>query len=172
MGAPGFLLLLIFSYIPMFGIIIAFKDYRAVQGILGSAWVGFKNFEFLVRTPALSRITFNTLFLNTLFITTGLIGAVILALLLNEVRLKLATRVYQTVIFFPFILSWVIVGYFSFALLNFETGLVNAIYARRGRRADCLVQLAGLLADDSNGNQSVERGGLRQRHLSGRHARH
>lgn len=127
MGAPGFLLLVVFSYLPMFGVVIAFKNYKAVQGIWGSAWVGLKNFEFLFRTPDLQRITTNTLFLNTLFIVTGLIGAIGLALLLNEVRVKVATRIYQTVIFFPFIISWVIVGYFSFALLNFETGLVNNV---------------------------------------------
>ncbi len=127
MAAPGFLLLLVFSYLPMFGVVIAFKNYRAAQGIWGSAWIGFKNFEFLVRTPDLQRITTNTIFLNTLFILTGLIGAIGLALLLNEVRVKLAARIYQTVIFFPFIISWVIVGYFSFALLNYENGLVNGV---------------------------------------------
>lgn len=127
MGAPGFLLLLVFSYLPMFGVIIAFKNYKAVQGIWGSAWIGLKNFEFLFRTPDLQRITFNTIFLNTIFIITGLIGAITLALLLNEVRIKFFTRVYQTVIFFPFIISWVIVGYFSFALLNYESGLVNSL---------------------------------------------
>lgn len=127
MGAPGFLLLLVFSYLPMFGVVIAFKNYKAVQGIWGSAWVGLKNFAFLFGTPAWQHITFNTLFLNTLFIITGLIGAVGLALLLNEVRWKLGTRIYQTMIFFPFIISWVIVGYFSFALLNFETGVVNSV---------------------------------------------
>lgn len=127
MSAPGFLLLLLFSYLPMFGIVIAFKNYKAVQGIWGSAWVGLKNFEFLFRTPDLQRITFNTIFLNTIFIITGLIGAITLALLLNEVRVKFFTRIYQTVIFFPFIISWVIVGYFSFALLNYESGLVNSL---------------------------------------------
>ena len=132
MGAPGFLLLVVFSYLPMFGVIIAFKNYRAVQGIWGSEWVGLKNFDFLFGTPAWQRITFNTIFLNAIFIVTGLIGAIGLALLLNEVRLKFATRIYQTVIFFPFIISWVIVGYFSFALLNFETGLINKVVVALG----------------------------------------
>lgn len=132
MAAPGFILLVVFSYLPMFGVVIAFKNYRAVQGIWGSEWIGFKNFEFLVRTPDLQRITTNTIFLNTLFILTGLVGAIGLALLLNEVRVKLAARIYQTVIFFPFIISWVIVGYFSFALLNYETGLVNGVVRALG----------------------------------------
>lgn len=125
MGAPGLLLLVVFSYLPMFGVIIAFKDFRANLGIFDSAWVGFRNFEFLFRSPALARITTNTLFLNALFIFTGLVAAVGLALLLNEVRLKIAARAYQTVVFFPYFISWVIVGYFSFALLNSDNGLIN-----------------------------------------------
>jgi putative aldouronate transport system permease protein len=125
MGAPGLLVLLIFSYLPMFGVIIAFKDFRANLGLFDSPWIGFKNFEFLFKSPALSRITTNTLFLNALFIVTGLVAAVGLALLLNEIRLKAAARVYQTVVFFPYFISWVIVGYFSFALLNSDSGLIN-----------------------------------------------
>ncbi len=104
MAAPGFLLLVVFSYLPMFGVVIAFKNYKASKGIWGSDWIGLKNFEYLVRTPDLQRITTNTVFLNAIFILTGLIGAIGLALLLNEVRVKLAARVYQTVIFFPFII--------------------------------------------------------------------
>jgi putative aldouronate transport system permease protein len=132
MAAPGLLLLLVFSYLPMFGIIIAFKDYRAAEGIFDSAWVGLKNFEFLFRSPALGRITFNTIFLNGLFIITGTVAAIALALMLNEVRFKLAARTYQTVVFFPYFISWVIVGYFSFAMLNADSGLVNNVLRSLG----------------------------------------
>jgi putative aldouronate transport system permease protein len=127
MIAPGAILLLLFSYLPMFGIIIAFKDYRAADGIFGSEWIGLKNFEFLFRSPVLWRITSNTLLLNTLFIVTGTVGAIVLALMLNEVRSRLAIKTYQTILFFPFFISWVIVGYFSYALLNADTGLVNKV---------------------------------------------
>lgn len=132
MAAPGLLLLFVFSYLPMFGIIIAFKDYRAAEGIFDSAWVGLKNFEFLFRSPALSRITFNTIFLNAIFIITGTVAAIGLALMLNEVRFKLAARTYQTVVFFPYFISWVIVGYFSFAMLNSDSGLVNSVLRSLG----------------------------------------
>ena len=125
MASPGVLSLLIFSYLPMIGIIIAFKDFRANLGLFDSPWVGLKNFEFLFRSPVLGRITINTLALNSLFIITSLIASVGLALLLNEVRLKIAARAYQTVVFFPYFVSWVIVGYFSFALLSSDSGLVN-----------------------------------------------
>jgi putative aldouronate transport system permease protein len=134
MAAPGLLLLFVFSYLPMFGIIIAFKDYRAAQGIFDSAWVGLKNFEFLFRSPAIGRITFNTIFLNGLFIITGTVAAITLALMLNEVRFKLAARTYQTVVFFPYFISWVIVGYFSFAMLNSDTGLVNNVLRSLGMK--------------------------------------
>jgi putative aldouronate transport system permease protein len=127
MLAPGLILVLLFAYLPMFGIVIAFKNYRAVDGILGSAWIGLKNFEFLFRSPVLERITRNTLTLNALFIVTGTIGSIVLALMLNEIRSRIAIKAYQTVLFFPFFISWVIVGYFSFALLNADTGLVNGM---------------------------------------------
>jgi len=127
MMSPGLILLIVFAYLPMFGIIIAFKDYRAVDGILGSEWIGLKNFEFLFKSPVLGRITSNTLFLNTLFIITGTVGAISLALILNEIRWKSALKVYQTVLFFPFFISWVIIGYFSYAMLNADTGLVNGV---------------------------------------------
>lgn len=133
MGAPGLLVLLIFSYLPMFGVVIAFKDFRANLGIFNSQWIGLKNFEFLFRSPVLSRITTNTLTLNVLFIVSGLVASVGLALLLNEVRLKIATRAYQTVVFFPYFISWVIVGYFSFALLNADNGLINGFLTTLGQ---------------------------------------
>lgn len=132
MASPGIALLLVFSYLPMFGVVIAFKNFRAVDGIFGSAWVGLKNFEFLFRSPVLGRITTNTLLLNALFIVTGTIAAIALALLLNEVRLKYAARAYQTVVFFPYFISWVIVGYFSFAMLNSDYGLLNSALSRLG----------------------------------------
>jgi putative aldouronate transport system permease protein len=132
MAAPALLLLIVFSYLPMFGVVIAFKDFRAALGIFESPWIGFKNFEFLLRSPTLGRITVNTLFLNSLFIVTGTVGAIGLALMLNEVRFKMAARTYQTVVFFPYFISWVIVGYFSFALLNSDNGLLNTTLASLG----------------------------------------
>ncbi len=68
MMAPGLIVLFVFAYLPMFGIIIAFKDYRAYQGVLGSRWVGLKNFYYLFETDDARRIVFNTLFMNALFI--------------------------------------------------------------------------------------------------------
>ena len=85
MALPGILLLLVFAYLPMFGIIIAFKDYRFAEGIWGSAWVGFENFRFLFGTDTALRITRNTLGMNSIFIVTTTVGALAVAMLMNEV---------------------------------------------------------------------------------------
>jgi putative aldouronate transport system permease protein len=133
MAAPAMLLVLVFSYLPMFGLIIAFKKYRFADGIWGSQWVGLDNFRYLFLTPAAVRVTINTLALNTMFIGVGLIVSLGLALLLNEVRNPFLSRYYQSVMFFPYLISWVIVGYFGFALLNADTGLLNQILVMVGQ---------------------------------------
>ena len=127
MTIPGLLVLFVFAYLPMFGIIIAFKDYRASQGILGSAWVGFQNFFYLFQTDDARRIVFNTLFMNALFIVTVLVASLGIALLLHEVRHSNTwlAGFYQSTLFFPYLFSYVIINYFVFALLNTSNGLVN-----------------------------------------------
>jgi putative aldouronate transport system permease protein len=127
MCAPALLVLGLFSYAPMAGIVVAFKNYRAADGIWGSEWVGFKNFEFLFNSGNAWRITFNTLLLNTLFIVTTLVVALALAFVLHELQRssRRAVGLYQSALFFPFFISYVIVSYFTFALLNVDTGLIN-----------------------------------------------
>jgi len=134
MSLPGFLQLLIFAYIPMFGIIIAFKEYRFDQGILGSKWIGFYNFRYLFSSAVAVRITRNTVTLNFFFILTGLLASLIVALLMNEVQGKLRSRFYQSAMFLPHFISWVIVGYFVFAMLNLEDGLINHLLQSLGRK--------------------------------------
>jgi putative aldouronate transport system permease protein len=134
MCLPALIVLGMFSYAPMAGIVIAFKNYRASDGIWGSAWVGFKNFEFLFTSGNAWRITFNTIFLNTLFILTTLILALVLAFVLHELQSssRRAVGLYQSALFFPFFISFVIVSYFTFALLNNDSGLVNKILVGLG----------------------------------------
>jgi len=111
----------------MTGIIIAFKDYNVIDGIFGSPWAGLRNFEFLVRSGILRRVTFNTLYLNTLFILFGLIAQVGIALLINEVRSKYFKRVSQAVLLLPFFISWVIVGTISLYLFGTNVGFLNVV---------------------------------------------
>jgi putative aldouronate transport system permease protein len=125
MVLPGILILLIFSYWPMFGIFIAFKNYQFDKGIFGSEWVGIDNFKYLFSTKDAWQITFNTLYLNALFIVFGLVASLAVAILMNEISKKWLIKFYQTSLFIPYFISWVIVGYFGFALLNYDNGLIN-----------------------------------------------
>ena len=129
---PGFLYLFINNYIPMAGMIIAFKNVDFAKGILRSDWVGFQNFEYLFRTPDAFRITRNTLLYNVAFIIVNLVIGVLFAILLSELRSKISVKVYQTVILLPYMISMVIVSYLAYAFLASDTGLMNGILTGLG----------------------------------------
>lgn len=132
MSLPAVLHLLIFAYLPMFGIIIAFKEYRFDQGILGSKWVGFYNFRYLFSSAVAARITRNTILMNLLFMSFGIVTSVTVALLMNEVQGTLRARFYQSAMFLPYFISYVIVGIFAFAFLNMEHGILNRMLEKAG----------------------------------------
>ncbi|WP_341283075.1 ABC transporter permease subunit [Paenibacillus sp. FSL H8-0537] len=122
---PGVIYLFINNYLPMLGLIIAFKDVNFAKGILASDWIGFKNFEYLFKTEDAWIITRNTLLYNISFIILNLIIAVGIAILLNEVKKKVAARFYQSIVLIPYLISMVIVGYLVLAMLSGETGFIN-----------------------------------------------
>lgn len=122
---PGILYLLINNYLPMFGTIIAFKNINYTKGILGSDWVGFKNFEYLFATNDALLITRNTLLYNTVFIVVNLVLSVTVAIMLNEVVCRRLKKLYQSTMLLPFFLSAVVVAYLVYGLLNPEYGFVN-----------------------------------------------
>ncbi|MNQ80157.1 putative multiple-sugar transport system permease YteP [compost metagenome] len=125
MMLPGLAYLLINNYLPMFGLVIAFKDINFAKGIWGSDWVGFQNFKFLFQTSDAYIITRNTLLYNAAFIVIGLVVAVAFAILLNEIRSKFASRLYQSLIILPFLISMVLVSYLVFSMLSMESGFMN-----------------------------------------------
>lgn len=125
MAFPGLLYLFCNNYMPMFGIVIAFKKLNFRKGIFGSDWCGFDNFKFLFQSSTAWTIIRNTILYNVGFIIIGTIFAVAFAIFLNEIRNKIASRVYQTLILLPYLISWVIVSYLVFAFLGADTGLVN-----------------------------------------------
>lgn len=127
MALPTILLLAVFNYAPMFGLVLAFKDYKVTDGIFGSPWAGFKNFEFFLKSQDAWRITRNTLGLNFLFIVVGIICGVIFALIMFEVKRARQVKVYQTISILPSFLSWVAVGYIVYALLDPTKGILNQI---------------------------------------------
>ncbi len=125
MFIPGFILTFMFAYMPMFGMIIAFKQINLRDGILGSPWVGFDNFRMLLRNENAWTALRNTVLYNAVFISTGLVLAVTAALLLSMIRNKRASKVYQTIYIMPYFLSMVIVAYLVYAFLNMESGFIN-----------------------------------------------
>lgn len=125
MMLPGLIYLLINNYAPMFGLVIAFKKINWSKGILGSDWVGFKNFEYLFASSEAWTMTRNTIGYNLLFIVIGTIVAIMVAIFMNEITSKVANRVYQTLILLPYMISWVVCGYLVNALLSSETGMIN-----------------------------------------------
>ena len=126
MCAIPLLLVFVFNYLPMIGAIIAFKDYRFNKGIFGSDWVGFKNFELFLTTNEFLKVTYNTLFLNALFIIFGVISAVALAILLFNLKKRTAVKIYQTILITPHFMSWVIVSFMVYTVLS-PNGILNSL---------------------------------------------
>ena len=125
----------VFKYMPMFGVVLAFKDFRYDKGIWGSEWNGWKNFEFLFKSGTLGRLVRNTVGLNALFIVTGMVFAVMVAIILYEIKSRKALKLYQTLILLPYFISWVIASYIVYALLNPSYGLVNGLLESFGVEA-------------------------------------
>ena len=125
LALPGFIYLIINNYLPMFGIVIAFKDLDFKKGLIFSPWAGLKNFEYLFRSKDALLITRNTVLYNVLFIFLGIIVGVGLAIFLNELRSKVLLRTYQSTILVPYLMSWVIASYLVNTLLAPDVGLLN-----------------------------------------------
>ncbi|MBO5070643.1 MAG: sugar ABC transporter permease [Roseburia sp.] len=125
MALPGLLYLLLNNYVPMFGILIAFKDMDFQKGILGSPWCGFDNFKFLFSSATGWEIMRNTVGYAILFHIVGTICAVFIAILMNEICSVRIKKVFQTLLLLPYLMSWVVVGYLAYAYLSGETGLIN-----------------------------------------------
>lgn len=125
MMLPAIIFLLINNYLPMLGLVLAFKNFNFIGGVLGSPWNGLANFKFLFSTPDAFIITRNTLLYNMLFIALGLFFTVAFALALNEIINKKLSKVFQTILLFPNFLSWVVVAYIGFALMQANNGFLN-----------------------------------------------
>lgn len=134
MVLPGLVYFLVFCYAPLAGLYFAFVDYNAIAGFFGfgSKFVGLKNFEFFFTSEEWLPVTFNTLYLNVLFISTGLIVQVTMAVLLNEQMCRPFQKVAQSLMFLPNFLSWTVVGVFTLAFLGTNDGLVNKIIVDLG----------------------------------------
>ncbi len=133
LGFPTFMWYALFCYLPMFGLLIAFKDYHIfpqqtfLENLRDSNWAGFSNFTFFIKNNAFLMLLRNTLLYNVVFIILGTLIPVSLAVTINEVYSRRKSKVYQTMMFFPYFMSWVVISYFVFAFLNTDRGLLNSI---------------------------------------------
>jgi putative aldouronate transport system permease protein len=131
LALPGMLVIFAFSYLPMAGLLLAFKDFNIRDGFIKSPWVGFRNFNFLFMSKDALRITRNALCNNLLFISVSIVLALLLALLLFELSSRLV-KIYQTILLFLYFLSWVVVGYSAYILLSSSYGVLNSIIVKLG----------------------------------------
>ena len=128
----------LFAYLPMFGIIMAFKNYKLsgghgfVYSLLHSDWVGWDNFKYFFSSNAFYMLLRNTIVYNIVFIILGAVVAVGFAMMLSNLRNKFASKAYQTMMFFPYFMSWVVISYIVYAVLTPEKGYLNAALVALG----------------------------------------
>lgn len=132
MAFPTIVWLIMFCYLPMSGLVLAFEKYNVKDGIFGSQFVGLKNFEYLFTTTDAFIITRNTVLYNLVFIALNLLLSVLIALLLNEIRSKRVGKTYQTIYMMPYFLSWAVVSILLTAFLDYNNGFVNKILQLMG----------------------------------------
>lgn len=138
LALPAIIWFLIFSYLPMPGIILAFKNYRPIPGknffeaLFQAPWAGLDNFNFLFRSPDAGLMIFNTLFYNIVGLLLGIVLPVTMAIILSQLRSKKLMKVSQTMMFLPHFISMVVVNYFVFAFLSYDKGYINRLIVDAG----------------------------------------
>jgi putative aldouronate transport system permease protein len=150
LSLPTVIWYICFCYIPMFGIIIAFKNYRVAAGkgflyslFVNSKWIGLENLEYLFKTKYVATMFRNTVGYNVIFIILGVAVPVALAILISELFSRRLAKVCQTAMFLPHFLSWVVVGYFVYAFLSTDKGLVNHLMESAGAEPALWYQTPG-----------------------------
>ncbi|WP_261301649.1 ABC transporter permease [Paenibacillus andongensis] len=129
---PGILYFFIFKYLPMVGIVVAFQDFNIMKGFFKSKFVGLKNFEYFFTSKDWLIVTWNTVYLNLLFLITGLFFSVLIAIVLSEISSKYFKKVTQSVVILPNFISWTLVSMFVFALLSTDVGFINSVLKALG----------------------------------------
>ena len=133
---PGMAFFLLFKYVPMYGILIAFKNYRGAAGgfgaIMSAPWIGFKNFEVFFNSMYCGRVFFNTIYLSLLRLIFSFPAPILLALLINEVRSNWFKRTVQTITYMPYFLSWVVVAGLLNTMLSPDNGAINMLIKMAG----------------------------------------
>jgi len=134
MNLPIIVMMLLFNFLPMFGLIIAFKDFRYSRGVFGSEWAGIKYFKNIFEMPDIGRVIVNNLLYGTILVITGIVAAVVVGLLLYEISSRKALKIYQTAYNLPNFISFVLVAYIGFTLFSHEYGVINQILSMFGAK--------------------------------------
>lgn len=129
---PAAIAVILMCYIPMTGIVLAFKEFNYHDGIFGSPWTGLSNFTYFFKSGKAWSVTRNTVLYNLAFLSINTILQVSCAIFLSELRRKRFKRITQSIMFFPYFISWVVVGAFVYNLLNYEFGAVNTFLRQIG----------------------------------------
>ncbi|MFV0504273.1 MAG: ABC transporter permease subunit [Lachnospirales bacterium] len=138
---PAILLTLLFAYIPMVGLVLAFKDYRYDLGIFKSQWIGLENFKFFFMSGTGVKITINTILYNFINLITSQALSVLVAISITEMNRKYFKKIVQSIIFLPYFISWIIVGAFIYNIFNVEYGTLNNILEFFGHNPVNLYQM-------------------------------
>ncbi|MFD2333493.1 ABC transporter permease [Cohnella sp. GCM10020058] len=129
---PGILYYLIYHYVPMFGLVVAFQDYNLMKGVTGSAWVGWDNFKAVFESPDFPQLMKNTVLLSLYRLVFGMLPDLLLALMLNEIRVRWFKKTIQTLTYGPHFLSWIIVYGIMFSFFAPGSGLVTTFFRDMG----------------------------------------
>ena len=127
MLTPGLLFFLLFAYVPMAGIVMAFKQFTYEGGIFGSPWNGLDNFRFFFESGQAWQVTRNTALYNIAFIIVNNVLQITMAILLFEVANKWFRKIFQTMLFLPYFISWVVVGAIAYNLFSYDFGMINVV---------------------------------------------
>lgn len=135
MFLPVALYYIVFAYIPMTGIIVAFKNFNYNDGIYFSPWSGFSNFEYFFKSGSALTVTINTVFYNLLFLSLYTFFSILVAIMISEIHGKFFKKISQSFLFLPYFISWVVVSSFIYNLFNYEYGMVNTMLKSLGLEA-------------------------------------
>lgn len=125
MMLPAMIILVVYTYLPMAGILMAFQNYIPAKGIVGSKWIGWDNFRYILDMPNTVQVLWNTVFIAVMKIAVGFVVPIIFALLLNEVSKMYLKRIFQTIVYLPHFLSWVIIAGIAIDILSPSSGIIN-----------------------------------------------
>lgn len=134
LALPSIIMIFVFNYLPLYGLVLPFQKYSPAKGVFGSPWIGFENFKFLFKTGTIWTAVFHTIAYNMVFLLVGTAMAVLTGLLLFELSSR-AQKVFQTSLLIPYFLSWVAVSYIVNTLMDFDHGMVNRIIVMFGGEA-------------------------------------